>query len=110
MWFFSHKTPQLMTHVWDTLCRFIHYNVIICVVYCGVYYIKMTIWHKAMAHMAFTPYVSKPSRKKPPQDNHCKTNLPKSGFPPSNVQRPHQTHQKPWTLLQMWKLFFIKAM
>jgi hypothetical protein len=45
MWSFSHKIRQLMTHVWSKLCGFVHYKCTICDVKCGIYYVKMEIWH-----------------------------------------------------------------
>jgi hypothetical protein len=39
----SESHGSFMTHVWDKICDFIHYNVcIVCDVSCGKYYMKMT--------------------------------------------------------------------
>jgi hypothetical protein len=52
MWFCSHKNPLLMTSVW--------YKILLCTicVYCGVYYIKIAIWH-AGAHITFSKLVER---------------------------------------------------
>jgi hypothetical protein len=41
---FSHTKNRSSWQVWGQLCGFIHYNIhTICGIYCGIYYIKMTI-------------------------------------------------------------------